>query len=407
MTQSELVRVPLDAIADGVVSTEPILGTDGAVLLEAGQPLTREIREELRTHLGDYLEVDACDAEVLQSASAQAPKDDSAKASQTICRVSREKEPYDQHREIEFRSQRTEIEGVMSTITEKLRHFSGKQADQLRTIPSKMLKMMIEDADQSLAIFTEGEAGDAFVRRAAQFAALTVNTAIELQIPENKIAHVGLAALLHDTGLLQLPDRLRFPTPDFAEFQRRKWQQHPLLTVESLANMHSLDDEVRELILQVHELPDGTGFPYGLTRQEINPLASILSIVDCYLSLTQPNAERAGICPHDAIAAMLLTGRNGRFDGATMRAFIRQLTLFAIGTRVELEDGRLATVLRRNEEHYHLPVVILDDGSDPTPVSLAEIGVSVKRPLPSDMGAQMRMPLSELANMQLADLICL
>jgi len=99
------------------------------------------------------------------------------------------------------------------------------------------------------------------------------------------------AGLLHDIGKIGIntniiikPDRL-----DSLEFEEMK--KHPLLGKEILEPIEFLGD-IPYYILFHHEKCDGTGYPYGLTSQEIPIGSKILSVADSFDAMTTDRSYR-------------------------------------------------------------------------------------------------------------------
>jgi putative nucleotidyltransferase with HDIG domain len=132
---------------------------------------------------------------------------------------------------------------------------------------------------------------------------------------------IQAAALLHDTGKLAVPERiLNKPgrlTP--AEFERMK------LHVEVGADILSSIDfpyPVVPIVRAHHENWDGTGYPRGLTGEQIPIGARILSVVDCYDAVTSDRPYRAAMGDQDALA--LIRARRGTmYDPGVVDVFER------------------------------------------------------------------------------------
>jgi HD-GYP domain-containing protein (c-di-GMP phosphodiesterase class II) len=83
-------------------------------------------------------------------------------------------------------------------------------------------------------------------------------------------------------------------------------------------------DDVREWILAHHERPDGTGYPLGLTAEDIPIEASILSIGDAYEAMTSDRVYRPALGA-DRAREELLDGAGTQFSGAVVEAFLHAI----------------------------------------------------------------------------------
>lgn len=132
---------------------------------------------------------------------------------------------------------------------------------------------------------------------------------------------IELAAPMHDTGKLGIPDRiLRKPGP----LDPQEWEvmrTHPRIGWEILSKSRAPVFEMASLIaLQHHERWDGTGYPDHLPGTAIHPSARIVAIADVFdaLSMRRPYKEP---WPLDRILAELREGAGRHFDPSLIEAF--------------------------------------------------------------------------------------
>ncbi len=123
--------------------------------------------------------------------------------------------------------------------------------------------------------------------------------------------------------------------------------------------------------------------------------------MDSYLTLIQPGPDRPAVVPHDAIGYLLFEVGRGLFDPTAMRAFLNQIAFFPIGSKVELDNGQRATVIRRDGDHYTTPVVRLDGAHATDALSLRESARNITRPVVDDPGRQMRITKSMMPTLSM------
>lgn len=129
---------------------------------------------------------------------------------------------------------------------------------------------------------------------------------------EKTLTTLGLGALLHDIGMAML----NFDPEETAELtseDRRELQKHPELAKRMLDSVRSVNPEVRMIVMQHHEQPNGRGYPNGLHDKQIYYLAKMVAIADCFSALicVRPYREEA-FTPTKAIEVMLED--RGKFD---------------------------------------------------------------------------------------------
>ena len=144
----------------------------------------------------------------------------------------------------------------------------------------------------------------------------------ELGFDEEHVERVHLAGVLHDIGKIGISDLvLSKPGPLDAE----EWQQmytHPEIGARLLSR--SEFDDLRAWILAHHERPDGIGYPYGLSGDDIPVEARILAVADAFEAMTADRVYRPALGDEGA-RAELRAGAGTQFDPEVVSVFLRAL----------------------------------------------------------------------------------
>jgi HD-GYP domain-containing protein (c-di-GMP phosphodiesterase class II) len=145
-------------------------------------------------------------------------------------------------------------------------------------------------------------------------------------------------------------------------------KKHPAYTLDLLKTISTIPDMVPMICYQVHERPNGSGYPRGRMKNRIHPGARILNVADVYLALTAPRPFRKPLMPYVAIECLLRQAKENLVDVDVVRALLHVVSLFPIGSHVKLSDGCTARVLRRNGNNYSSPIlqIIVDASGDLT-----------------------------------------
>jgi HD-GYP domain-containing protein (c-di-GMP phosphodiesterase class II) len=137
--------------------------------------------------------------------------------------------------------------------------------------------------------------------RLADAAALGAEDARALQV----------ASLLQDVGLIALPDAFLRTTPTgLGQAERLEYQQHPLIASETLGG--GAFAHIGAWIRHHHERWDGTGYPDGLTREDIPLPARILALATCYVEAVSREGGTALTWRREQVAS-------GAFDPSLLR----------------------------------------------------------------------------------------
>jgi len=94
---------------------------------------------------------------------------------------------------------------------------------------------------------------------------------------------------LHDIGMLAIPDTVLRTKGPLTPEEYRMIQSHTVIGDELCSNLRSLQ-AVRPIVRSHHERLDGSGYPDGLTGDNVPLLAQIISVVDCFDAITTQRA---------------------------------------------------------------------------------------------------------------------
>jgi putative nucleotidyltransferase with HDIG domain len=142
----------------------------------------------------------------------------------------------------------------------------------------------------------------------------------EMGLSAEQVAKVRTAAALHDVGKVHTPrDVLTKPgrlTDDEFEIVKR----HPVDGAEMVTQVG--DPEITAMVRHHHERLDGTGYPDGLSHEEIPLGARIISVADTFDAMTSSRPYRPA-CKHKKALDVLSKEAGSQLDPAPVAAFMR------------------------------------------------------------------------------------
>lgn len=131
-------------------------------------------------------------------------------------------------------------------------------------------------------------------------AALCEQTARKMGFAPDRCALMRLAGWLHDIGMLAIPEKILSERNGFGVESFRVVQTHSEIGYEVLRPLESLA-EALPAIRYHHERMNGTGYPAGLSGQEVPLAARILAVADAYDAMTRDRPHRSAITPMAAL----------------------------------------------------------------------------------------------------------
>ncbi|MDD5174622.1 MAG: HD domain-containing protein [Candidatus Omnitrophica bacterium] len=194
---------------------------------------------------------------------------------------------------------------------------------------------------------------------------------IKMGLNKSRLGQLGLAALFCDIGLDRYKDIIsKRGKLDQEEF--KVIRKHVADSIEILDGIPHISKIVKDAITAHHERTDGSGYPDGLKMNEISDYAKIIGLVDTYDALTNDRPYREGGNAHETIK-LLLGSLKGSFDHDTMRSLLNALSLYPIGTLVELDTGEVARVIGAEPGSPLKPIVMIVQDYSGNPVKEKKI----------------------------------
>ncbi|MCH8239928.1 MAG: HD domain-containing protein, partial [Proteobacteria bacterium] len=125
--------------------------------------------------------------------------------------------------------------------------------------------------------------------------------------------------LLHDIGKVRIPLSILDKPGALSAEERVQINKHPGYGAEILRRDGQFNDEVVDITLHHHELLDGSGYPDGLSGDQITDPVRIITVVDIYSALIDNRAYRDAVTPGEAYQILLDMG--AKLDRDILGAF--------------------------------------------------------------------------------------
>ncbi len=199
-----------------------------------------------------------------------------------------------------------------------------------------------------------------------------------------EMADLGVGALLHDIGKVELPDRVRHADEAFTAAELNLYREHVRHGV-ALGQRMGLAPGALAVLAQHHEHADGSGFPLRPPADRIAMAARIVALVNRYDNLCNPAVPARALTPHEALSTLFAASRR-KFDADVLARFIRMMGVYPAGSLVQLTDDRHALVVGINSSRPLKPRVLVHDPRTPRDEALIldleqEPGLGVRRSL--------------------------
>lgn len=182
-----------------------------------------------------------------------------------------------------------------------------------------------------------------------------------LHFSNEELDTLTLAGLLHDIGKTKIPDEVLNKGGKLTDEEFQMIRNHPKYGYDILKSQ-PLNSHIKKAALMHHERCDGSGYPMGLTMEEIDDYALIIAIADVYDAMTAARSYRAPLCPFEVIAEFEKDGLQ-KYKPKYILTFLENIANAYQNNRVMLSDGTSARIVLLNHRRLSKPLVQLDDGA--------------------------------------------
>jgi HD-GYP domain-containing protein (c-di-GMP phosphodiesterase class II) len=296
---------------------------------------------------------------------------------------------FDPCRVEQFRAENEDSSSRLATLHASLAKREVVGADVLHNISRFALHRAVHDMDLFVALGMHAPLIEYPSRHSLHVGSLAMALGARLGYDANTLTELGIGCFIHDLGMLPLCHGACHSNRTLSAGEFAEVTKHPVITFELLNRHRSwISAGARMVAYQMHERCDGSGYPRGRKANQIHPLAKVASVADVFVALLSPRLHRPPTVPYYAVEKIVYDAKNGLYDPDIVRAFLDTVSLFPIGSWVELNDRRLAQVVRSGGRQWDRPVVEAWDHPHPdsirTVIDLSETPhLSISRPVVS------------------------
>ena len=358
MSKSKTWIIDTADLSIGTTLSFDLTDSEGNVLHRSGMPITERLLERLAAKNIFSLSVRQADPEDEKN------PDDLLRASF----------PSELIRAVE--SSISYVEECLSDSFDAIEKNEPFEIDRMEDSVLGFIRQAEQELSATLAVLTSRlsaalnptinhETNQNWITRSSSLSMLGVTVWTILDPDQKDALEVGVAAAFHDCSLFLHPEW--FDTNGLLRGDERTllaYRKHPLESAELMRRSSGANEQICTMIRQVHEQCDGSGFPNGLSRKDIQMASRVLNISDAYISLVQSPFRAQPYVASDAIAYLCHQSTLQRFDPHVFFAFVRGLSMYPIGSAVELDDQSIAVVIKGNAVNPLEPTVRILGGSN-------------------------------------------
>jgi len=185
---------------------------------------------------------------------------------------------------------------------------------------------------------------------------LTMGQARALGIEGRLLREFGLSALMHDIGKVRTPKEVLNKPDKLTDAEFEIMRRHTVDGAEILRRTPEMPILAPVVAFEHHLRMDGTGYPFGAKRSQLNLGTMMCGIADVYDAMRSQRAYQQAF-PTDRILAVLKRNDGTQFDQNLVRRFVQLLGVYPPGNLVQLTSGEIAVVTQIHAPDPHRPRV--------------------------------------------------
>jgi len=288
-----------------------------------------------------------------------------------------------------LKEKRIELENIcvafLSFVAKVYSLYASRQQLEVETIFEKareFSEVVKENKHEIIAIpksTFEGLEPD-LILHVVETAIYAIIIAVQLKMPQNRIVELTVAAILHKIGFLRIPPQLYTENRTLTPKELKTFKSHPVVAYRILKEA-GFPITVCVGVLEHHEREDGSGYPRGLVSENISIFGKILSVACSFEAAVGKRKNGYGI---NSILDVV-RNTNKQYSDVVLKSLLFSISIFPIGTFVQLSDKRIGQVLDINPENLSYPVVLIYGGmskkGEVQIVNTSPKGVTIRKPL--------------------------
>ena len=225
------------------------------------------------------------------------------------------------------------------------------------------------------SVFRNREALAVLVRlkdKADYFYSHSLSTAVwaavlgrHLGLDKQSLIDIATGAAVMDVGMTTLGDDLLNARNPLTAEQVKQVRAHVVASLKILKRSGELSKPVLNIVACHHERLNGSGYPRGLSGNDIPVFARIVGLADTYDAMISSRPYSRARSSFEAMQE-LQDLKDHLFQGSLVEHFVQTVGMFPTGSIVELNTGDVGVVVQQNPTRRLRPKVVLILRADKT-----------------------------------------
>lgn len=248
--------------------------------------------------------------------------------------------------------------GVMKKIR------SGERADmkKAKRIVESMVDQLLEDEHLLLSLTALKDYDEYTYHHMVNVSVLSMALGLRLGLNRTALTELGLAALFHDIGKIQIPNEVLNKPTSFTDDEWKMIKKHPIWGVKAILGFGRFGSAtIRSVIVSFehHMNCDFSGYPQVKKYSELDLYSRIVALADQYDAMTSSRVYSRTPIPPDKTLSIMMEHAGTKLDSLLYKFFINMVGIYPIGTIVMLSTREIGLVYESNMAFADRPKVLI------------------------------------------------
>ena len=302
-----------------------------------------------RNHYSDQLDVMIQKSQALGIHAEGTPFAKSVAAPQTTS--------YNNQTAAEFTKQHSKSVSFMQESFSEMANDQGVNLPGLKKVGTEALQHLAQDPDLYACIGINPASDSYPARHSTHVSMVATLIGMRMGLDKAMLSNLAIGCLIHDAGMLKIDRAVYEKKEKLTPVEFLEITKHPVAVFDILQKVRSLETPAAMVAYQMHERCNGTGYPRGCSAEKIHPLSKIAAVADVFVALVSDRPHRPGLLPYKAMEKLLLDANRGLYENQVVRTLLECISLFPIGSYIELNDGRVGKVIRTTGVTFNQPIL--------------------------------------------------
>ena len=268
-----------------------------------------------------------------------------------------------------IRKMYAEAVSVASMVWESARTDASPDPSAAQSMIDGLAQAVVQNRSALMALTALKDYDNYTFTHMVNVSILTMAQARGLGVEGPLLREFGLASLMHDIGKVKTPSEILNKPDKLTDEEFAIMKRHVVDGAEILRGTPDIPALAPVVAFEHHLRVDGTGYPHGVTRPNLNLATMLCGIADVYDAMRSQRKYQQAF-PSERILAVLQRNDGKQFDQNLIRRFVQLLGIYPVGNMVKLDSEEIAIVLQVHAPDPYRPKVRVLFAADGTRLEL-------------------------------------